>query len=329
MGSANRTIDADAYIDVVILADFATLRQPSPASGKFRFLTSAAHDPDSQYRPLITSTSETIRHFLGDLGFAICHLDDCVTGTMTVTPDLCLPGSDHVRSGVLCTLADVVAGRLAASRTAPRLSVTVDLSCVVLRAPPTDRIFAESRVLKEGRTTIVTETRYHAFTGPLNDARPAGPPFAISLGTFLASSRPSDLLPTTKTAMIPIAGSGVPALEMPILDRIGCVERSPGVLEVSPTSEVANSAGHLQGGAVTLLAEGAAQSAADALTGRRCVVWDLDIRFLRALRTGPVRTSAEPLGADASGETSWRVELRDLGEADRLGTVAIARCRPS
>ena len=312
-----------------ILADLALPQQQLATSASFCFLTTAAHGPDRQDRPVVTGSPATVRHFLGDLGFAVLQLGDCVTGTMTVTPELCPAGSDHLRSGVLCTLADIVAGRLAASRTAPRLSVTVDLSCVVLHAPPTDRVLAEARVLKEGRTTIVTETRYHAFEGSLNDARPIGPPFATCLGTFLASSRPSDLLPTTKAAMIPIAGTGIPTLEIPILDRIGCIERSPGVLEESLTSDVVNSAGHLQGGAVTLLAEGAAQSAADALTGRRSVVWDLDVRFLRALRSGPVRTSVEPLGEDASGATSWRVELRDLGDAERIGAIAIARCRPS
>lgn len=128
--------------------------------------------------------------------------------------------------------------------------------------------------------------------------------------------------------MIPIAGRGIPSLGEPILDRLGSFRRSPGVLEVPLTSEVVNSARHLQGGAVTLLAEGAAQTGAEAFTGARSVVSDLDVRFLRALRTGPVRTSAEHFGDDRTGGTSWRIELRDLGDANRVGAVAIARCRP-
>ena len=286
-------------------------------------------DADPRARPLRAVRPGSPQHFLGDLGFAVVQDDGSVRGAMSVTPSLCTPGTRQARSGVLCTLADVVAGRLAARVTAPNLSVTVDLSYVVFHAAPSDRIVAEARVLKSGRTTIVTETRYHPGRGPTDDLRPGGPPFAICTGTFVASGRPSDLLPATPDQAIPIVGTGVPTLEVDALSRLGAVERGPGVLEVVLQPDLTNSAGLLQGGAVALLADGAAQSAASAHADRCCTVDDLEIRFLSALRDGPVRSSVELLADDPTGASTWRVELRDTGRGDRLGTVAVARCRPA
>jgi acyl-coenzyme A thioesterase PaaI-like protein len=127
---------------------------------------------------------------------------------------------------------------------------------------------------------------------------------------------------------LPIEGDGRPAFTAPIVEQLGCVERAPGVLVAELTPYVANSAGLLQGGAVALLAEAAAQSAASAVDDVDAVggtVFDLDVRYLDALRTGPVETSVTRLGERANGERWWRVELRDVGREHRLGTVALAR----
>jgi acyl-coenzyme A thioesterase PaaI-like protein len=291
-------------------------------------MNAANERPHRQQRPIVAGEPQKDRHFLGELGFAVEQLENSVVGAVAITNELCTPGTDQVRSGVLCTLADVVGGRLAASRTSPRLSITVDLACVIFSAPPNDRIIAEACILKAGKTTTVTETRFYSWDGPPEQLRPGGRPFANCIGTFVASGNPADLLPSTRSAMIPISGSGFPVLERPILERLGSVGHSPGVLETRLTPEILNSAGILQGGAVALLADDSAQSAATAHAGVNCPVFDLDIHFLDALRIGPVRSSAEMVGETVNGTTMWRVELRDLGMANRLGTVALARCRP-
>ena len=132
-------------------------------------------------------------------------------------------------------------------------------------------------------------------------------------------------MPASSATKIPIMGNGVPVLAAPILERIGSVEYAPGVLDTELARDVVNSAGLLQGGAVALVADGAAQSAANAAFGARGCVLDLDVRYLDALRVGPVRTSATLLGEAAGGQSWWRVEFRDVGNDNRLGTVAIAR----
>ena len=307
--------------------------QRTPATGRIIRYPSASMNaangrPPRQQSPILVGEPQRKPHFLGELGFAIEQLENSVVGGVTITSELCTPGTDQVRTGVLCTLADVVGGRLAASRTTPRLSVTVDLACVLFSVPPRGPILAEACILKSGRTTTVTETRFYSSEVPPKHLRPAGQPFGNCIGTFVASGNPADLLPSARSGIVPVSGSGVPALVSPILNHIGSVEQSPGVLETRLTPEIMNSAGILQGGAVALLADDSAHSAAAAHSGKNCSVFDLDIHFLDALRIGPVRSSAEMVGETRSGTTMWRVELRDLGQANRLGTVALARCRP-
>jgi acyl-coenzyme A thioesterase PaaI-like protein len=73
-------------------------------------------------------------------------------------------------------------------------------------------------------------------------------------------------------------------------------------------------AGTIQGGAVALLVELAAESSAGA------PIEDLEIRYLSAIRVGPARATAEVIAPGLI-----RVELRDVGRPDRLATVALAR----
>jgi uncharacterized protein (TIGR00369 family) len=292
-------------------------------------MTSANETTGPRARPLQRVEPGKARHFLGDLGFAVHYAaDDTVSGTVTVSPVLCTPETGQVRSGVLATLADVVAGRLAALRTAPVLAVTVDLAYHAFGAVPATSILAVARVVKAGRTTIVTETRYYGSSHS-HDIEPSAAPFAVCLGTFVASGRPSDLLPSTAAGAIPIVGTGSSTLDVDVLSRLDGVTHADGEIEVALHSEITNSAGLLQGGAVAVLADGAAASAATGRNGSPCTVRDLDVRFLGPLRVGPVRTSVELLAESAHGGTAWRVSLRDMGSGGRLGTVAIARCAPA
>ena len=276
-------------------------------------------------RPIAIVGPETRHHFLGDLGLALEIGQNSVSGSLILVPELCLPGDQRVRTGVLCTIADVVAGRLAAIHTAPRLAVTTNLSCVVHGHPPSDRMVARARILKAGRTTIVTETSYYPSTGPTEAGVASGAVFATCFTSFMSSARPGDVLPPIGAPRIPIGGQGVPTLSAPILTRVGCIEVAPGVLEAPLTADVANSAGFLQGGAVALMADGAAQSAVDCSHNLRGSVVQLDVRYLDALRVGPVRSSVQLVSRANTGDSWWRVELRDVGNQNRLGTVALAR----
>src|SRR4051812_4749340 len=179
-------------------------------------------------------------HFVVDLGFGAAPDGDAFVGSMVVTPEICSPGTDHIRIGTLITLADCTAGPLAARSSMPSLALTLDLTYIAIRRPPADVVHARARILKRGRSTIFTET-------VLGD--PAGEPFGTCLGTFVSSPRPQDQLlhdpmdtlgrPTTP-----------PHLDRPLVDHMGIRLAGPGVAELERHPKVLNQGQTLQGGAV-------------------------------------------------------------------------------
>jgi acyl-coenzyme A thioesterase PaaI-like protein len=101
---------------------------------------------------------------------------------------------------------------------------------------------------------------------------------------------------------------------VPITDILGAREIAPGVVEADRHPRILNWVETVQGGAVALLAEEAALSLPDAP-----VPTELEVRYLRTVRVGPMRATAHLLG----GFT--QIEVIDVGNADRLAAVAISR----
>jgi acyl-coenzyme A thioesterase PaaI-like protein len=259
-------------------------------------------------------------HFVLDLGFGAGRDGDEFVGAMQITPELCTPGTDHVRVGALITLADCTAGPLAARISMPSLALTLDLTYTAIGRPPADVVHARAAVRKTGRATTFTETL-------LTDS--AGVPFGSCLGTFVSSPRPQDALLHDPVEILS-RPTVAPAVDGLLPDHMGIRLVAPGVAELHRHPKVLNQGQTLQGGAVAILAEIAAQSAASEAVGAPMVVTELDVRYLATYRVGPGRATAEPLvvGGDG-GPTTVRVEVRDAGRDDRLGTVALARCLPA
>jgi uncharacterized protein (TIGR00369 family) len=202
----------------------------------------------------------------------------------------------------------------------PSLSMTVDLTYVALRRPPSDVVHARAWMPKAGRTTVFTET---VFTDG------AGERFALCFGTFVSSPRPWDVLPHDPISRVS-RPTGTPSTGAPLVDRMGIRRLGPGVAELHREPRVLNPGGTLQGGAVAILAEVAAASAAEEVHGAPMVVTELDVRYLSGYRVGPGRAVATPLAVGGDGApTTVRVEIRDVGKDDRLGTIAVARCQPA
>jgi acyl-coenzyme A thioesterase PaaI-like protein len=74
-----------------------------------------------------------------------------------------------------------------------------------------------------------------------------------------------------------------------------------------------NPAETLQGGALAALAEAAAEDVSGP-------VGDMELHYLSAVRVGPGRATAAPMGA----EGLTRVEIRDPGNQGRLATLVLA-----
>lgn len=268
-------------------------------------------------------------HFLASCGFGSFRRDGAFVGTMTTVPELCFPDSDVVRPSILVTLVDVTAGRMAALATAPKLSMTVDFHYQAWARPPVGVIVTQPHVRKAGATTVVTETFLHPADAA--GSQPAGPAFAVVIGTFLASLRPGDILPPEHDRLGDILRSG-PTLSVPLPEHLGIVVVEPGVVEIARRQDVLNPAGTIQGGAFCVACEVGAETAATEATGSAQAVVDLDLRYLSATRVGPGRSSTVVLRVgtdDGTSPTITRVEMRDPGNGDRLTGLALCSSVPT
>jgi acyl-coenzyme A thioesterase PaaI-like protein len=247
--------------------------------------------------------------FLQPMGFAISHGEGSSGGQALVSEQLLIPGTDRIRSSVLACWADVVSGSEANSRAGGQVALTVDLTIRLLAPPVATRVVLSSNVLKAGRSTIFCEAR---MTNEL------GVTFAVSHMTFQSSPRPQDTLGGLPLGQfVGIPAPVAPSYPEPFFDFIGLQHPAPGIVELERTLAVMNPAGTIQGGAVAAMVEAAAED----LCGP---IGDMELHYLKAVRTGPGRASAAGL---AHGGPQ-RVEVRDPGTDDRLCTIGLAWATP-
>jgi acyl-coenzyme A thioesterase PaaI-like protein len=248
--------------------------------------------------------------FIGRLGVSYHVEADLVIGRFEATDEMRVPGTTQVRAGVLATMADIVAGWGANGSVFPRIPLTVDLTVHPLGPLDSDVVRVVARMLKVGRTTIVAETLFMAA----DSEQPA----VLSHATFMVSPRPEDVFhePLAQRVHLP------PSMGRPILDDIGVRIVGRGVAELDRVTYVMQPSGTIQGGAIALLAEAAAESlsAVPSSVAGGNPVTGLEVRYLSAVRRGPARASASAL---APGLV--RVDVRDVGNAARLAAVVLAR----
>jgi acyl-coenzyme A thioesterase PaaI-like protein len=260
-------------------------------------------------------------HFMATMRFEHEQGDEEALGRATVGPYLeTEPGWPSV--AVLLTFADVLVGRLASHRTAPRISVTADLGVRIVGPPASDgRLEMRATLIKTGRTMSVGETEFRsAGSGRL---------VATSIGTFLASPRPNDEVP----------GGFPPINQLNRLDRttsppaptlveqVGMRVLEPGLAEIALRPDLQNATESLQGGLVALLGEIAAQTGASDVAGTTHVVDSLDVYYLAAARVGPFGGQARVLSID-DRRGLVRVDIRDPGRDGRVAAVVVAGTRP-
>ena len=245
--------------------------------------------------------------FLSAIPFSFGVSEDNVTaaGDATITEPMRSPGSVLPRPSVLATIADCVAGVPSGLMITPRLSVTLDIVVRLIAPAPGetrgDKLEMRGEIVKQGRSTVAGEVFFYD-AGTMK-------PVAYSYLTFMGSPRPQDHPPAFTRGMRTVG-----TMEKPFPEHVGARILEPGVAEITRTPFVIQAAGSVQGGAVALLGEMAAES----LTG--LPVMDLDVRYLSAVRVGPGRATATEMG-----QGLVRVEVRDRGREDRLIALAIAR----
>ena len=239
--------------------------------------------------------------FIGDLSFSHRFDGERAYGWAEFTDELRTPASGQARISVLATLGDIFTGTLASHRSAPLVALTIDLSMRIVGDVSADRIDATSAILRSGRTITVAGTD---FVDP-----GTGAVVGVCTATFMPSPRPQDVIQAVKKFT-----PSNRRLNRPFPVEMGARVLGPGHVEMDRDPYVQQPTGVIQGGALALLAEVAAESLLDA------PVAEMELRYLRGLRVGPARTRTERLGHDTA-----RIEVRDAGDQDRLTTLIFAR----
>jgi uncharacterized protein (TIGR00369 family) len=234
-----------------------------------------------------------------------------IVGHAPVAPHLCDPAGG-IRSGVLLTMLDNVGGLNGGLAALPDgWVVSTNLAARVVSPAQEGPLRLDSRVLRRGRNSVVTEVTI----------RDSGDD-----ETLVASG--------VLTSAILVPENGPPRWERPVelgtLDEAS--ERKPPVaqwlgvravdgatLEIDLAEDLRNPWGILHGGVVATLVD---LTAEHATRGGRTT--DVVLHYLAPNRVGPVRAAARVLGHRSDGDVV-RVEVRDEGAA-RTTAIAIATC---
>jgi acyl-coenzyme A thioesterase PaaI-like protein len=239
---------------------------------------------------------------LAELGLRTRIDAEQVGGTALVVDELCAPATSVLRTSVLGTWADVLAGAVACEAIDPRIPLTLDLEVQVLQPIRSGtQVAMGSSAVKVGRTVILTETW---FREEGDDALAA-----IAYLSFIASPDPGHVWPGERPRFQELARR---PLEQPLAQRFGSRIVAPGVVEVPHRGDGLNLSGAIQGGLVALGIEEAALSAA----GVPAYLDSLLVRYLR-----PSLADARAV-AEAHGDRAV-VRLADAA-TDRLAATATA-----
>jgi len=243
-------------------------------------------------------------HILVELGFAVARAGDEIHGTAQVVPEMWAPGTTSLRTSILATWVDHVAGLAAIQVLAPRVPVTLELDVHVHGQAPSDgTIHAVARLLKAGRSVVVSGV-------DITDGD--GEPVAIGTASFMAAPDPGVELPSDLSLHSPPSPTG--RLRRPFAERAGCERRRAGVAALPRSDDGLNAAGTVNGGLIALVVEEAALSLTPGAT-----LSSMALRYLRPVRSGPAVATADVRGG------LGRVDVRDEGGDDRPAVTATTR----
>ena len=247
-----------------------------------------------------------IKSVVAELGIESEVHEGLVIGRSEVVQEACVPGTDILRTSVIGTWADVIAGIIAGYAIDPRIPLTLDLEVHIINPARVGmRISSEATPVKIGRTVTVCEAAFRE--------EQSGEPLAVSICSFIASPDPSHVFP----GGFPLLEGMNQRLTQPLAERIGSRTIGPGLVEVPHRPDGLNASGAIQGGLVAFAAEEAALS----LSEEPAIVESLNLRYLRPFSMGPARAVASRDGATSI------VRLTDVG-AGKLGAIATIRLGP-
>jgi acyl-coenzyme A thioesterase PaaI-like protein len=229
-----------------------------------------------------------------------------------------------LRVGVIGAMIDSAGAVVALGAAAPDWIATADLTYTTIDLVREGPVIVSSRLVRAGASIIVIGVDVldgHGDESP-ESARPCG----SGLMTF--SRIPGS---ASAVGIDPFQNIGVrtrnalehSGLSVPLHERIGLrvVDAAAGVVEIDKHDYVRNSFGTINGGAICMVFEAAAEVAARAAGDMPYVVADLSVHYLAQTKTGPARTTCRVLRHDAS-HAVCELTLVDAGNADLLLSLA-------
>jgi len=269
-------------------------------------------------------------HMLRDLSIDVISTGaESATIQAPVVPEVCSE-KEVLCVGLQATLVDVLGGVIAIPAVSPDWISTSNLSIHTTRPVMPGRIWAEGRILRAGRTSIVIGVEIQAQeTAMSHQLAPAG--FATITYSRLPGNKTRLQMKTTANSQeavrFSLKGAG---LDKPFVQKIGVqmIDRAAGKIALNMTDYVRNSLGSLQGGMTAFLADLAGQYIAREATGKPGQTRDLVINYMSPGITGPFQTMAEVLRMD-HGSVLTRVRVIDQGNKHRLMAVVLNSVRLS
>lgn len=238
--------------------------------------------------------------------------DETMSTWIDLQPDF-VDSSGAALVGVLAYLVDSAVGMAAGFAALPQWVVTADIDLHLVAPATVGPLRADARVVRAGSRQVLADCTLFD-----EGAR-------VVVGS--ATANHSVLSPEQAAPMsVPVpdeifrhhrAPSGTVTPRPPLLERYG-VRRVPGLIgaaELEITGPARNPWGIMHGSLFALVAEEALASAEPG-----ACIHDLILRFVAPARVGPARAQATHIDGNL-----WRVEVRDLGQDDRLCCSAFAR----
>jgi acyl-coenzyme A thioesterase PaaI-like protein len=262
------------------------------------------------------------RHVSRDLGIA-CRFTSAQTAEARVPVTPAVVGADGaVRSEVLLSVFDEVAGFLAVFSVLPDWIATADFQFGVAPVPAGDEVELKAEIIKAGKRLVVVECE--AWTDGRRTAWAAAgfsrvPRSGANAQIDMPESDPSVVYD------LALADSG---FDRPFPEALGIatLDAEAGSLEVTFGPYLRNTAGLLHGGVGGGLGLLAAEAASGGSTRWRAI--DAHFHYLSPGRVGPFRTSAGRLGGHATRQV-WLVEVVDGVDDDRPLTAATVSTAPA
>jgi acyl-coenzyme A thioesterase PaaI-like protein len=259
------------------------------------------------------------QHLLRDLRIVVDRVGHDVVARLEPSPEI-VDSTGRTRVGVLATLVDVIAGETAIRSVLPSWTATSNLAVYVDEIPLSDPIEVTSQILRSGRQTVILEVELRSG----RDGREIG---VAQIGFAILPAR-NDVQSSGHWAEAPEARTDFATPDSgfnePILETMGLIfDPEDAAIARLPTVPpyLINSLGALQGGAVAILVEAAAEHFAAARLEGSVRVRSLVIQYLKLGRVGPIRAESRQIARTAGG-LLVHVTLFDQGADDALLTVA-------